>query len=79
MKKIVNKILAVAVLGVSLSSCNLDLYPEATRNYDDDTVLFELDADVEGAHNAVYTYFRSTVGGGMAFLSDLNSMIQCQS
>lgn len=71
MKKIVNKILAVAVLGVSLSSCNLDLYPEATRNYDDDTVLFELDADVEGAHNAIYTYFRSTVGGGMAFISDL--------
>ncbi len=71
MKKIINKILAVAVLGASFSSCNLDLYPEATRNYDDNTILFELDADVEGAHNAVYTYFRSTVGGGMAFLSDL--------
>ena len=71
MKKIFKYITVVSLAGLTLSSCNLDIYPEAQISYDEDKPYFELEADVEGAHNTVYTYFRSTCGGSMAYLSDL--------
>ena len=71
MKKIFTKILTVSLAGLALSSCNLDLFPEATIIYDPSQPFYYYENDVEAAHSTVYTYFRSNVGGADAYITDL--------
>lgn len=71
MKNTIKYFAAAAFASLALSSCNLDLYPEATVVYDEDKPYFEIASDVDGAHNTVYTYFRSTNGGGYAYYTDI--------
>lgn len=72
MKKILTKFAVLAFSSVTLlSSCDLDLFPEATRVYDPSQPFYYVAADVEGAHDAVYTYFRSISGGSLNYNSDL--------
>lgn len=72
MKKIITKVVILVLSGVSVfSSCNLDLFPEATRVYDPKEPFYYKTEDVKGAHDAVYTYFRNTCGGALYYNTDL--------
>lgn len=72
MKKILTKFAVLAFSSATLlTSCNLDLFPEATQVYDPSQPFYYVAADVEGAHDAVYTYFRSISGGSLNYNSDL--------
>ena len=72
MKKIFLKFALLAISGVSvLNSCNLNLFPEASDVYDEKGDFFRVEGDVDGAHAAIYSYFRSTCGGAMAYSTDL--------
>lgn len=72
MKKIFTKILTVSLAGLALSSCNLDLFPEAAIIYDPSKPFYYYKNDVEAAHTTVYTYFRANVGGSDAYITDLS-------
>ena len=72
MKKILTKFAVLAFSSATLlTSCNLDLFPEATQVYDPSQPFYYVADDVEGAHDAVYTYFRSISGGSLNYNSDL--------
>ena len=72
MKKIIFKFALLAISGVSvLNSCNLDLFPQATQVYDENKPFYYKAEDVQGAHDAVYTYFRNICGGALYYNTDL--------
>ncbi len=72
MKNIILKIAVLVMSGVAVfSSCNMDLFPEATRVYDPKEPFYYNNDDVKGAHDAVYSFFRSTCGGGLYYNTDL--------
>lgn len=71
MKKIFKNIVTIAAASLALSSCNLDLFPEATRVYDPLVPYFESADDVEQSEIAIYAFFRGTCGGSMYYLPDL--------
>lgn len=71
MKKILKYIAAAVFASTTLVSCNLDLFPEATRVLDKSEPYWGLASDVKQSEDAIYAYFRSTCGGSRYYLSDL--------
>lgn len=71
MKNIFAKISTIALAGLMLASCDLNLFPEASIVYDPEKGFFTQEEDVLGARNLVYSNFRVTSGGFHAYLEDL--------
>ncbi len=71
MKNIFAKTIAIALMGVSLASCDLNLYPEGSIIYDEEKGFFTNIDDVLGAETAVYSNFKATTGGFYNFLEEL--------
>lgn len=71
MKNIFGKAIAIALAGMTLASCDLNLFPEASIIYDEQKGFFTVLDDITGAENAIYSNFRATTCGFYGFVEDL--------
>lgn len=62
MKNIFGKIICTLALSLALSSCDLNLFPEATQVYDPEKPYYTQLKDVESTQTSIYIYFRSVSG-----------------
>lgn len=70
MKKIYRKGFIAALISLTLVSCNLDLFPEATVIPGDEP-FFGTEKDVTDARPVIYSLFRGECGGAIAYIPDL--------
>lgn len=70
MKHIFSSFLIAVTLG-SAVSCNLDLYPDTTLPYDENTPMIQSPEDIEGYHRGVYANFRACQAGTFKIADDV--------
>lgn len=63
MKHNIVKLLSIAAVTLSMASCDLNLYPEASIVYKKGDVILASADDIEASSNTVYVYFRAGIGG----------------